>query len=123
MSKKLIAILFCMALCVPALFAQGQEHKVMSVAFASASDTAATATSSPCEVSYIVVSSSGSQVNITVRILNGGTTVFALSTGTSAYTETIDLTNTPIAFGTSLIVDSSTLDNSVYVTVVYRKRN
>lgn len=121
--KKLIAMLFVVSLCVPSIFGQGAEHSIYSVNYGSFTSVALTITSSPCDVAYIVVDSTGLATDATVRILNGGTTVFALTLGSTLKTVTIDLTNTPVYFGTSLIVDASSMAAVANVTIVYRKRN
>ena len=121
--KKLIAMLFVIALCVPSVFSQGGEHSIYSVNYQSMTTVALTITSSPCDVAYIIVDSTGLANATTVRLLNSGTTVFALTLGTSAQTTTINLNETPVLFATNLIVDSSAMDAAAHVTIVYRKRN
>ena len=121
--KKLIALLFAMTLCVPSIFSQGGEHEIYSVNYGDFSTTADTITSSSSDVAYVVVDSTEIDAAKTVRILNGGTTVFALTLGTAAQTITVDLTNTPVYFGTSLIVDAGADDPAAHVSIVYRKRN
>lgn len=121
--KILIGILFAVVLCVPSVFAQGGEHKIYSVNYGNATDVALTINSGTSDVAYIVVTSTGLTASITIRILNGETTAFALVLGTSSQTETIDLTNTPVYFSGDLIVDSSAIDPAANIMIVYRKRN
>jgi len=121
--KKFIAMLFVIALCVPSIFAQGGEHTNYKAANAALTTTAATVASSACYVSYIVVNTTGVLTAKTVRILDGGTTMFTLVTGTAAGTSIIDLSRTPVLFSTSVIVDSDGESSGSHSTVVYRVRN
>lgn len=123
MRKIFISMVVTIFLCVPALFAQGGEHKIYSVNYGSATTTAITIHSGTSDVAYIVVDSTGLTASTTIRILNGSTTAFALTLGTSVKTITIDLTNTPVYFSGALIVDSSAMDSAANVMIVYRKRN
>jgi len=120
--KKLIAMLFVVALCVPSIFADG-EHSIYSVSYGSCTTNYLSVTTDPSDVAYIIVSSTGLASNTFVRLLDGGTTMFALLLGEAVQTTTIDLSNTPVTFATSLIIDSSVMDAAAHVTVVYRKRN
>ena len=120
--KKLIAMLFVIALCVPSIFAD-EEHKVYSVEHDDLHTTAETITSSPCDVAFVIIDSTGTAGSALVRLLNAGTTMFAFLVNSSADTFVLDLSNTPVLFSSSLIVDSTTIDTTVRVTIIYRKKN
>ncbi len=120
--KKLIAMLFVIALCVPAVFADG-EHKVMSASNATFTTVYSTPSSGACELAYIIVETTGAAAARTVTIRDNATTKFTISVGTSADTKVIDLSNTPVLFATNLNVVASAIDGGCNVTVVYRKKN
>lgn len=121
--KKVIAVLFVVALCVPSLFAQGGEHTVMTSANATFTTVYATPTLKSAEVAYIIVESTGLTAALTLTIRDSITTYFTITLGTSADTKTIDLTRTPVLFKTNLNVFASDIDAGATYTIIYRKRN
>ena len=122
MSKKILSAVFVMALCLP-VFAEDRSTRMYADHNEGLTTTAETIYTGACEVAYLVLTSTGTSATYvsTVRLLDSGTTMFAMTLGTAAQTLTIDLTNTPIYFGTSLIIDSSVVNAVGRSTVVYRK--
>ncbi len=121
--KKIIAVLFVVALCVPSLFADG-EHGIMSATNATFSTSYSTPTSSPCDLAYVLINTTGVVAGLTLTIRDGSTTKFTVNIAkTTAGNTIIDLTATPVLFATSLNLVASDTDAGVSYTVVYRKRN
>ena len=121
--RKLLAVFCVLGLCIGVSHAfnpfggDDQPYEMSNGAF---STSQSTPVASSALLAFVIVETSGSVAGGTLTIRDGATNKLSVSIGTSAGTEVVDLSETPVLFKSSINLSASVADPGVNYTVIYK---
>ncbi len=117
--KKMLGALFALLMFVSIAKASDQPWEVFN---STNTTTISSATIIASDLGYIIVESTGTDAAVTISIRDGNNDAsITITPPTAADTTIVDLTRTPVRFGTSILVNGSAVNTAISISIIYRK--
>jgi hypothetical protein len=98
----------------------GGDDQPYALSNGSFSTSQSTPIASSAELAFVIVETSGSVAGGTLTLRDGTTDKLSVSIGTSAGSQIIDLSATPVLFKSSINLSASVVDGGINYTVIYK---
>jgi hypothetical protein len=124
--RKILSTLFAVCLCVSIASAwnpfdaEDAKSQPPAIAHGTFSTSQSTPVATACEVSCIVIDSTGAASNFVLTLRDSTTDKISIVVSTSAETKIISFESIPARFATNLNLNANGTDSTVRYTIIYQ---